>query len=151
MGFSEEEAEYIDAVMNAYEEKSKYDDSKSDIDYINSLNFAAPIEELAMMPKGTHKVSQDYKLKHWRVPRYISNASADLPVKKQGGIIKAQAGARFVNVAESNDIASRKAAGLDIAGTALAFVPGANIASAITGAAGSAAGLGADISRDGFQ
>ena len=172
MGFSEEEAEYIDAVMNAYEEKSKYDDSKSDIDYINSLNFAAPIEELAMMPKGTHKVSQDYKLKHWRVPRYISNASADLPVKKQGGIIKAQAGARFVNVAESNDIASRKAAGLgsndrkamtgadwadlaalitDIAGAGISFVPGLSIASAITGAGGSFAGFGADVARDGFQ
>lgn len=180
MGFSDKEAEYIDAVMNAYEEKSKYDDGESDIEYINSLNFAAPIKELAMMPKGTHKVSQDYKLKHWRVPKYISSASAavtpastgETPAKKQGGVIKAQAGARIVNVAESTDIASRKAAGLgsndrkamtgadwadlaalitDIAGVGISFVPGLSIASAITGAGGSFAGFGADVSRDGFQ
>lgn len=39
----------------------------------------------------------------------------------------------------------------DIGGTALAFVPGANITSAATGAAGSTAGFIADITRDGFQ
>lgn len=96
MGFSPEQAKNIDKIIRAYGDWTSNDDAG-----LNTLTIDG--KKINVVGGFTGGAGKDYRKQLFLVDRYRQNTTPTVPINRHGGTIKAQAGAKVVNVAEVDD------------------------------------------------
>lgn len=95
MGFSPEQARDIDKVVRAYGDWTSNDDAG-----LNTLTVGG--KKINIVKGISGGAGKDFRKQVFLVDRYRQD-TPPVPINRHGGTIKAQAGAKVVNVAEVDD------------------------------------------------